>query len=412
MNWFFPYLFATYLLLFIAILKSALFVYLSSRQCKHFKDDLSRQSLSNLSVLVSVIVPAYNEELVLKNCVTSLLKQNYYNIEIVIVDDGSTDGTASVGQWLANEYRKVFYCRKANGGKAAALNYGIRRSKGSLIVCMDSDSMFLEDTVKNIVLSFKDPSVMAVAGNVRIANRYSLLGKEQAAEYMSGLTLQRQSFCALNCIQVMSGALASFRRTTIEKVGYYSTDTLVEDMDITMACAVHDQKVVYNPLAIAYTEGPSSWGDLVKQRQRWVYGGFQVVKKYWYILGKKKFGNMGIIGFPYFVVFPWVDVFASLLLVVAVIQAVYFDALVSFFQVLILMLGVQAGIIALACYLDNEDYSLILYSILGVFFYSHLLNYVTVRAGVTYLLKNEVRWDKLKRIGANTHHIGDLSSAQ
>ncbi|KKS37389.1 MAG: hypothetical protein UU98_C0014G0011 [Parcubacteria group bacterium GW2011_GWD2_42_14] len=236
---------------------------------------------------VSIIVPAYNEEVVLENCISSLVRQSYSNLEIIIVDDGSKDKTLAIGEKLSTRYNKVTILSKANGGKAEALNFGIKNSSGSIVVCVDADSIFLSNTVENLVRSFSDPEVMAVAGNVRIANRSSVLGNKQAIEYVTGLTLQRQAFAALGCVQVISGALATFRRKALEAVNYYSTDTLVEDMDITIAMAEKGFKVIYNPYAIAYTEGPSTWKDLRTQRHRWVYGGFQVLTKYAYMLGSK-----------------------------------------------------------------------------------------------------------------------------
>jgi len=333
--------------------------------------------------------------------VKSLFLQSYKNIEIIIVDDGSTDKTKLVGEELAQTHQNVVFLKKENGGKARALNLGIKNSTGSIVVCMDADSMFLEDTVKNLVISFDNPEVMAVAGNVKIANRSSLLCNEQAVEYVAGLTLQRQAFAALNCVQVMSGALATFRRSTLESVGFYSPDTLVEDMDITIACALKGHKVVYNPKAIAYTEGPGSWRDLLKQRHRWVFGGFQVIKKYQFMISDKKYKNMAFVGLPYFAIFPWLDVLASLLLVIAVMLSVITDSFHILMLFLFVMLLIQTVVVWYACHLDEENPNLIWYSILSTFFYSHLLNYVTVRAGWAYFFNKEARWDKLKRSGAN-----------
>ena len=166
---------------------------------------------------VSVIVPCYNEELTLGNCVDGLLKQDYPNYDIILVDDGSTDDTLALARELAAEHESVTALTQRNSGKAHALNLGIDCAEGSIVVCMDADSIFLPDTVAHLVHSLQDPTVDAVGGNVKVANRSSAFGRFQGLEYIVGLTIQRRAFCQAKCMQVISGAVGAFRKSTLEE---------------------------------------------------------------------------------------------------------------------------------------------------------------------------------------------------
>lgn len=388
------------LLLILTVVKALAFLFLSNRHLRKFRLAHGVQNIDG-QYRYSIIVPAYNEAVVLGNCIDSLLRQDYANVEIVIVNDGSSDDTGKIARRYSERHASVHYLHQINSGKAAALNAGIRKSSGDVVVCVDADSNLLPDTISNIAASFRDPQVMAVTGNIRIANRASILGRFQAAEYVNGLTLQRQAFAELGCIQVISGALASFRRSAIDDVGLYSNDTLVEDMDVTIALARKSHRVVFNPLAIAYTEGPSTWRDLLKQRQRWTFGGFQVLAKYREMIGSRKYGSMGRLGLPYFLLFPWFDVLTSFVLVSAIGLAVSVGYFGQFAGFLALMLVAQSLLVWKACRMDGSDSGHVLYSLLANFSYSHVLNYVTAVAGLRYLMKLDVGWDKLLRVGAN-----------
>ena len=295
-------------LLFLLFIKVSFFLYFSVLHQKEARADEFNDKKICYTPSVSILVPAYNEEIVLENCVKSLIRQDYpNNYEVIIVDDGSTDDTKVVGEALAEKYSRVRFYSKVNGGKASALNYGIQKSRGKIVVCIDADSILADDALLHLVRPLADLSVGAVGGNVKVANRSKLLNLHQATEYIVGLNIQRRAFSQFGCMQVISGAIGAFRKSVLVEVGGYSDDTIVEDMDITVAIAKAGYQVKFSPNAVAYTEAPESIKDFMKQRYRWTIGGFKVLKKYREMIFNKEYGRFGMVGLPYFLIFPWID---------------------------------------------------------------------------------------------------------
>lgn len=400
-----PYALVTtisYVLLALVFVKLFFFLNFSVRHHVHHKRHHPSRITGEQPMLVSIIVPSYNEEATLENSVKGLLAQTYHHCEIVIVNDGSTDNTLKIARAIARKNRKVRVFNRKNAGKAAALNYGIKKAWGSIIVCMDADSIFRIDTIEQLVLSFEDPEVVAVGGNVRVANRQRTLGKQQAIEYITGLTIQRRAFAHIGCMQVISGAIGAFRKEQLMEIGGYSTDTIVEDMDLTVSLARKGYKVVYNPSAIAYTEAPESLRDFIKQRYRWVYGGFQVAIKHRNIVLNPKYGRIGMIGMPYFVIFPWVDVVVSTIFFAALIHLAVTGSGFEFLIFYAAMTILQGVLIFYAMVIDKEDRRLALMAGIDNLFYNHVISFVTLRAGINFIMRRKTKWNKLKRLGKNT----------
>lgn len=353
-------------------------------------------------VAVSVIVPCFNEGPTLAHSVESLRRQRYHPIEIVVVDDGSTDDTAAVGAALAARYEDVTFVSQRNAGKASALNAGIRHSAGEIVVCMDADSALEPDAVAWLVANFQDrPQVVAVGGNVKVVNRRGLLGLHQGVEYISGLNLQRRCFATVGAMQVISGALGAFRRDALLAIGGFSHDTIVEDMDVTVALAAAGGEIRYEGRAIAHTEAPETFGGFLKQRHRWTIGGFQVLRKYRHIMFRRE-NRIGAVGLPYFLVLPWVDVaisslfIASLVLVAlsgAWLQLAFYYLALSTVSALLMLHSIQVDgrerrVLALAPYIEG-------------LWYMHLVNLVTVWAAIDFVRGATVKWNKLERLGRN-----------
>jgi cellulose synthase/poly-beta-1,6-N-acetylglucosamine synthase-like glycosyltransferase len=200
-------------------------------------------------------------------------------------------------------------------------------------------------------------------------------------------------------MQVISGAVGAFRKDVLLKIGGYSKDTIVEDMDVTIELAKRGHKVIYNPHAIAYTEAPESVRDFLKQRYRWTYGGFQVIAKHRDELFRRH--RLGTIGLPYFAIFPWFDVVVSCILLSAIARAVLLRDPLGLVLFYLVMCGLQMVLTLFALIVDKEDKRLVRLVALDSLFYTHLISYTTVRAGINYLLRRKTTWNKLQRQGKN-----------
>lgn len=160
----------------------------------HLRLDKSPAEDDNYNPLVSVLVPAYNEQLTLRNSIQSILNQTYQNLEIIIIDDGSTDHTNSIAKDIENKFERVSVVTKGNGGKSSALNFGVISSSGEIVVCVDADTVLHPEAIANMTKCFSDTSIAAVSGNVKVANRKNFWGITQSLEYVNSLALQRRAF--------------------------------------------------------------------------------------------------------------------------------------------------------------------------------------------------------------------------
>ncbi|HEV7687037.1 MAG TPA: glycosyltransferase family 2 protein, partial [Acidimicrobiia bacterium] len=227
---------------------------------------------------VSIIVPAYNEEVGIAAAVLSLVGNDYPTLEVIVVDDGSTDGTAAAVAAIGDS--RVTLIRRPNAGKPAALNTGIAAARHDIVVMVDGDTIFEADTIRHLVAPMADPTVGAVAGNTKVGNRRGLLGRWQHVEYVIGCNLDRRMYEVLGCMPTVPGAIGAFRRQALAEVGGVSDDTLAEDTDLTMALNRAGWRVVFEDRARAWTEAPATFRQLWRQRYRWSYGTMQAMWKH------------------------------------------------------------------------------------------------------------------------------------
>ena len=282
-----------YVIAFISIFSVCFFVLVF---LKHRDRYMERPQWDGRTPSVSVIIPAYNEGKYLGSCLKSVLSADYPadKLEIIVVDDGSTDDTAEVARSFAGNGVKVF--TKKNGGKGAALNFGLERSGGELVATMDADSYITANTLKELIPYFKDGEVMAVTPAIKIRPSGSPLKEFQRVEYLL-ILFSRKLLSFIDSVPVTPGPFSIFRKSVFEKVGSFSENNLVEDQEIALRIQSHNYKIRSSLTAEVYTEPPDNMRDLLRQRVRWQRGG---IRNYWAYrsLIRPEYGDFGMFFVP------------------------------------------------------------------------------------------------------------------
>lgn len=246
---------------------------------------------------VSVIIPAFNEEKVIAKTILSLLASDYGGkMEVLVVDDGSSDGTAAAAEAVGDPHVRVV--RQVNAGKAMALQRAVEMARSDILVFADADTQFERSAIGHLVAPLEDPRVGAVSGHARVGNLGTFISRCQDLEYVCGFNLDRRAYAVWNCITVAPGAISAVRRTAILEAGGFSTETLAEDTDLTLALHKAGLRIEYQPKAVAHTEAPETIATLAKQRFRWAYGTLQCVFKHADILFNPRFKALGFLSLP------------------------------------------------------------------------------------------------------------------
>ncbi len=351
-----------------------------------------------VDVPCTVIIPAYNEAAGIQHCLRSVLASRYPRFEVIVVDDGSSDGTAGLALVVADQ--RVRVVEKPNGGKADALNYGIGLARTGTIVAIDADTVFRPDTLFHLCHHFSDPKVGAVSGNTKIANRRNLITRLQSLEYVVGFNLDRRMGDLFDCITVVPGAIGAFRKAVLQDVGGFRHDTLAEDTDLTLAIKERGYRIVYDDRSVAFTEAPGNVRDLVKQRFRWTFGTMQAVWKHRRVMLRPRYGTLGMIGLPYLLVFQ-----IAIPLLGPVFDVVMLAGLAAGHGQLILAclvayLLLDLAMAALALKLDGEKLGQTWLIVPQRVIYRPLMYYVLIKALLNVLKGNLVGWGTIKREGA------------
>ena len=247
---------------------------------------------------VSIVIAAYNEEKVIKQTIRSIMNNDYQNFELIIVDDGSTDGTGNVIEQERKQFSNIRLIKKVNGGKSSALNIGFQEAEAEIIVTLDADTLITDNTISSMVRHFIDPNVGAVSGNVKVGNLKNLITLWQHMEYVIGFNLEKRAFDELNCIPVVPGAIGAWRKSAVKEVGLFEVDTLAEDTDVTLKLLRKGYRVRSEVEGIAFTEAPEDVTSFVKQRYRWTYGILQCIWKHKGAIFNKKNKSLGFIAMP------------------------------------------------------------------------------------------------------------------
>ncbi|WP_342379911.1 glycosyltransferase [Bacillus thuringiensis] len=379
------------------------FLFLIYFAWKQKRKTLSRTIHSSYQPFVSVVIAAYNEEKVIAKTIRSILDSKYGEFEVIVVDDGSTDGTSKVMQETFYKHPKVRFIQKENGGKSSAMNLGFQQSRGEIIVTLDADTIIAQDAISLMVRHFEDQNVAAVSGNVKVGNRRNLLTTWQHVEYITGFNLERRAFDELNCITVVPGAIGAWRKKNVVESGYLSEDTLAEDTDLTITFLRQGHRIVYEEKAYAFTESPEDVKSLIKQRYRWSYGTLQCLWKHRKALCNSKHKTLGFIALPNMWLFQYVlqfiAPFADILMIIGLFSSNPLKVL-GFYFVFFLM-DLLASLFAFK--LEEENPKPLVWLILQRFIYRQFMTYVVVKSIFSSIRGIAVGWNKLKRVGSVEH---------
>ncbi len=385
------------LLLFVTALFGARIVLLFGFARRHVRAVRNRPEEEPLSQGVSVIVPAFNEAVGIERAVRSLAASEHPDFEVIVVDDGSTDGTADIVERL--NLPRVSVIRQPNGGKPSALNRGLAAAHHDAIVMVDGDTVFEPETITRLVQPLRDPEVGAVSGNTKVGNRRGLIGRWQHIEYVMGFNLDRRLYDQLQCMPTVPGAAGAFRRRALEDIGGISGATLAEDTDMTIAIGRAGWRVVYAGDARAWTEAPSTIRELWRQRFRWSYGTLQAVWKHRSALWSRGEGRIGRRGLPYLLLFQIaLPIFAPMIDVFSVYGLVFLDpvAILGFW---VTFTALQLALGWYAFRLDGESPRSLWAMPLQQFVYRQLMYLVVVESLLSAVRGTRTRWRSIPRSG-------------
>jgi peptidoglycan-N-acetylglucosamine deacetylase len=368
----------------------------------------------NYHIPVSVIVPAFNEEKVIVSTVSRILASDYRDLDIIIVNDGSTDRTAEMVRENFGTDPRVTIIDIPNGGKAHALNAGLARASGEVVVALDADTEFRRDTIARLVRWFADPKIGAVAGNAKVGNRINMITRWQALEYIVAQNLERRALAALDTFTVVPGAVGAWRLKAVLDLGGFPSDTLAEDQDLTIALQRAGYKVHFDASAIAWTEAPATVRGLARQRFRWAFGTLQCLWKYRHMTFNRRYKALGWVALPQVWLFQiMLTAFAPIADLLLIFQLLsqwlaYSQHGAEFTNGSLYKIGLYYVIFTVVDLLAavfgflmerKEKWSLLWWLMLQRFGYRQLMYYVVVRSITTALRGVLVGWGKLERAG-------------
>jgi cellulose synthase/poly-beta-1,6-N-acetylglucosamine synthase-like glycosyltransferase/peptidoglycan/xylan/chitin deacetylase (PgdA/CDA1 family)/spore germination protein YaaH len=363
---------------------------------------------------VSVLIPAYNEAAVIEASVRRVLASTDVGIEVIVLDDGSKDATSEIVRTAFGNDQRVRLLTLENGGKARALNEGLKLARGEIIIALDADTQFEETTIARLARWFADTGIGAVAGNAKVGNRINLVTRWQAVEYVTAQNLERRALAQFDAIMVVPGAVGAWRRAALDAVGGYPTDTLAEDQDLTIAIQRAGWRVAYDPDAVAWTEAPESFAALTKQRFRWAFGTLQCLWKHAAILRTRKPAGLALVGVPqawvFQIGFALISPLIDLALVAAIVSTTVrvmqhgwaqteTDVLgMGLYWIAFTAIDIACGWVAYRLERRETRYPALLL-VAQRFVYRQLMYWVVIRAVANALRGPWVGWGKLERSG-------------
>jgi peptidoglycan-N-acetylglucosamine deacetylase len=359
---------------------------------------------TDVGLSTSVVLAAFNEEPVIARTLRSILASDYPIVEVIVVDDGSTDGTADEVRMVMWQDPRVVLLRQPNTGKAHALNNGVQSATGDFVVTLDADTIMASSTVTNMMRHFALEGASrlgAVAGVVRVGNRETnLLTRWQALEYLTQIGIERSAQDALGAISIIPGACAAWRKEAILDAGGYSNVTLAEDCDLALTMHHRGWKVTQDDEALAYTEAPETVDDLLAQRTRWTFGTLQAISKHREMLFRRRYGALGYFVMPNYVLSVAIPVIFMPFIVIMgwlALQEQGWGVLIEYF---VLFLLAHLVITTVAVRLMGEKYHHLLMVPVYRLVYEPLRAYLLYTSVFLAIKGGRMGWNKLVRTGS------------
>lgn len=401
--WISHILFSLFLVfIFLSIGRILLMAWLAAKEKRREKKAALVFPLLKNYPLVSIIVPAYNEELNAVHSLQNLLQTTYPSFNIIFVDDGSKDDTYANVSCAFKNHPKVNVFTKPNGGKASALNYGIQQTTADYVVCIDADTRLHPEAISEMMkhlLTNPEGTIGAVAGNVKVGNEVNLLTRWQSIEYISSQNFDRRAFAAVNAITVVPGAIGTFRKEAIEAAGGFTTDTLAEDCDLTIRIIRSGYKVQNENSALAFTEAPEKLKQFTRQRFRWSFGILQTFWKHKDVLFNAHYGWLGWLAMPNILLFQYIIPFFVPLADVFMVIGLATGNAGRILPYYIAFMLFDTAIAAFAFLMEREDLRRLVWLIPQRLIYRWLMWWVLFKA-TRKAVKGELQlWGVLKRTG-------------
>lgn len=441
-------------IIFIVYIVSALRAFKNYKPSPILKDDISNESK------VTIVIPAYNEEVVINQTIESILKQDFQNFDIVVVNDGSTDNTVKtiVDKFnlkksnqsylkkinekvntfsnkmdispIENIYKssdsKIVVIDKLNGGKSTALNVGSIYSDSDWVLNIDADTLLSIDAISTVLKKKRD-DVDAVSCMIGILNGNEIVDEQivnptipkkilpriQWLEYLRSFVLWRTANDESNATLVISGAFGFIKRAKILEIGGYKKDFLGEDMELTMNIHAHNGKIQFLSEILAWSEVPEDLDSLGKQRIRWYRGGLQSLIHYRNMLLNKKdnkFLGFFLIPFLWFadVFGPWVELFGWVLILfhIGIGTVINLKLYLLLYLLITILHWISMSLVIGFAYskLDKNVAADKMYRIIPVIIFEtvsyHFIHFFwMIKSHTLHYLGFKKRWNKFKRIG-------------
>jgi poly-beta-1,6 N-acetyl-D-glucosamine synthase len=398
------------LILFIPIIVKYIFQLFFAQLYSIIESHRIKKGTTNPTPSVSVFIPAHNEAVGITKTITSVLETNYPKLEIIVINDGSTDSTHNViTEFIANHRKgqhsktSIEYISLKNGGKARALNRALKSANGEIVITIDADSVMDPEAIKNLVKRFTSPKVAAVAGNVIVGNGRKPIGLIQQLEYLYGFYFKRAD-SSFNAVYIIGGAAAAYRREILTKLGGFDPNIITEDIEISTRMLSLGYRTCYAADAVVYTEGPSTIQGLFNQRLRWKFGRLLTFYKHRHLFfSTQKRHN------PYlsFFILP-IAIYAEVILFFEGVMLTIFYAYTFYtndFFPLVFVILLLTSVIFLQVLTDtkfrfHKNLLLLAPAAWIVFYFIDIVEFQALIRSIKRLVKREnIQWQKWARVG-------------